>query len=211
MNVSKTIISAVIGGLILFLAQQMWNNWQRSGSQIVNFATAQDSVTFTKDDLSNLSKVADIYSEVTIELIAAKNEGSSDLSDKSFSLADPTIQSFGNISYPNKNPSTLEMSQADGVLSINYRILPKAQEHKFWLAKTYFSFPDNDFASNSPDVEVVNSPDMFSSTPFPWKWFLGAVLLMLAFVGGMAVSRSSISKSLKDKGLNIEDIEKKSP
>jgi hypothetical protein len=203
------IVSAVIGGLILLFAQQIWESRQTEGQQKIDFNVVTSELSLSKSELNQVeSGIGEYDSGVTFSVISAKNIGTRDLADKSFSIVDSGIIKFGTITDPNSNPKNVATNYDKKVFTIDYRYLPVKGEHKFWLARSYPSASRSEFAPDSPGVITTNSPDLYRSDDFPWFWFGAIAVGVILFVAGAVVNEATVVSTLKQRGYDFEKIKK---
>ncbi|MEP7222888.1 MAG: hypothetical protein ABI673_09515 [Novosphingobium sp.] len=127
-TVLASVFSAVVAGLVLFLAQNWWADNQNAGKQKIRFDKIS-SFELTKDQLNDLTKKLDGFRNATITIYDSKNIGREDIADSSFSGPISDAIGFASINYPNGNPKNADINFDGKVLSVKYKLLPRCRAH----------------------------------------------------------------------------------
>lgn len=206
------IIATIVAGLIVYIISQQYDQWVKASSQKVDFSFHEKSITLDKPTIEKLLKDSSepIEHDTSIDLVTVTNLGSDDIADKSFSMPASGIVAYQTTDFPNGNPNNAIVSFKNDVLTVKYKLLPKGQSHKFWLASGAFSTVNlGKFSADASGISVsMDGGNDFSWTP---SWFETGVISALAVILGALIGYGILAESLKSRGVDLAEIMKQKP
>jgi hypothetical protein len=199
------IVGAILGGFLLFFAQGQYEKYSKSQENKVTVISDDRSFVIDQKLSKELQKATEgkyFNREARIYTFKIKNNGTQDISGKSFTIpVDDTI-SYGTFSSPNDNEKNVAISNDEKSVTVKYRLLPAGQEHSFWIATKDLMTSLQKFSADNPGMSVTNGD--VDGDGFPWVilGFLG--LGVVCFIIGGAVVQTMIGSELKARGIDLE-------
>lgn len=203
-----SILGAVVGGFVLFVAQTWYSSWLTNGASTVHFESLEPSVQLRPEKLIEImtkKKDDPTYDPIQIVVVRVKNTGSQDISEKSFTAKINGAIAVENMQAPTDRKDFAAFKIDADRVTVRYKLFPRNTAHTFWYAAPDFrNYGSPKFSADDPNVSATNKPDYDDS--FPWEYLGYAALAFLIFIAGAAAGDTGLRGQLKAKGWDMKEL-----
>ena len=201
-------LAAILGGLAVFFFQTWYAEYKNHNHARVSYDISNKPLSTSMDDLKTIeSKLDKVYDTAKFSQITIKNVGDLALENQQVEVAQSVpgkgILYYKSESAPGDDDQDVMSDIKNDRLRLTYKLLNPREQHVFWVA--YNGFGNLQLVIRRPGLVLIdasnNSQDDDYMSILPYVG-LGAIALLVGFLGGASV----MSAELKKKGVDVDSL-----